>query len=294
MFLPLSIAAQSGHYEVVKIFVEEEEERRRSKKIGCIAVMSAQDRAAARASARKESRSLADDLAARDSQLLELEATLAREIKNNADLAKHLVSIERRAQTAEAMVHPLEEWRRLAVKQLEEAERKADEAVEEQRLAVMWAGEAQLQARAAERRTGEMQISAKRKLQEAQKKCREAETKARRLERKLGTESKLSAELETKCERFAVRMESAEGKVLRIKVEAGEDVNDARSDASAARTGAIHSKVKLETQATQHESGQTMLRDKVEELKDGLTCVICMMNPKNLCLFPGLLPRLHV
>jgi hypothetical protein len=293
VFLPLSIAAERGHHEVVNFIVEEEVERRRLTEIGGVAIVSAQDRVAATVSALEESRSLAEDLAARDRRILELESTLAREIYNNTDLAKSVVSIERRAQAAEVMVESHEEWRRLAVKQVEGAERKADVAVKEQRLAVMRAGEAERRAREAEKRTVEMQINADRNLQEAQRKWREAETKVRRLEGKLGTESKRSAELETECERLTVRTESAEGRVLRIKVEAGEDVNDARSDTSAARTGAYlqqsqakHSKVKLENLATEHESGQTILRDKVEELEDGLTCVICMVKPKNVCLFP--------
>jgi hypothetical protein len=159
-----------------------------------------------------------------------------------------------------------------------EAEGEAHESRQLQQEAETRARDAEERAKDAEERAQETE----KHVREAEDRAQKLETKTRRLEGKLGTADRRLLEVEAENARLV--------KVARhVKVEAGEDISAAWSDASAAQThaflqhtAATRSKLKLEAQATEHHTEQAALRDKLDQSE----CVVCLDTPKTVCLFP--------
>jgi hypothetical protein len=130
-------------------------------------------------------------------------------------------------------------------------------------------------------------------LEDAEARAHKAENRALDLTCKLISSDRRLLELEAENVKWKKKVTKTEAKLQSVKVGAVEEASEAKNNASAARTSAFlqqqmttHIKVKLEAEVADHENKQTALREKVEELEDGLICVLCMVNPRNVCLFP--------
>jgi hypothetical protein len=239
-------------------FLEQEEDPQQAN--GAEAIVDENVQYESTASALEESQAWSDELwdsliASRDRRIEELESTLAHEVSNNAIMTQNLVLASKGSRAS-------------TNKSEEDEQRRAKEAS----IKVRQLGRTLEDFAAEHRRSHEISYK--------------LELRGRQLEELLSAANKRQIELEA-------RVDGAESAARRVKVEAREDVSAAVSDASAARTGAFlqhdtatHIKVKLEAQATEHETEQAALRDQVEVLEDGLICTICLDAPKIVCLFP--------